>query len=69
MEVLQKRNLIKEYIKKQVIGPVNGEDEEINEDPWLYYISGVLFPINAENRNNEIYKKSGFIQYRRWKYD
>ncbi len=55
MEVLQKRNLIKEYIKRQVIGPVNGEDEEINEDPWLYYISGVLFPINAENRNNEIY--------------
>ena len=55
MEVLQKRNFIKEYIKKQVVGPVNGEDEEINEEPRSYYISGVLFPINPENRNNEIF--------------
>lgn len=41
------RDALVSYLKKQVIGPVDGDGETISEPPHRRYLSGILFPREA----------------------
>ena len=43
----QARSLIVDYLRRELIGPAGGEDEEIGDPPQRRYTSGLLFPRDA----------------------
>ncbi|MFC1829033.1 helicase-related protein [Thermodesulfobacteriota bacterium] len=52
MEAVEKRNIIIDYIRRQTFGPSIDEDEEMPMEPWRYYITGVLFPLEQSEIMN-----------------
>jgi hypothetical protein len=42
------KDLFVEYLRRQLIGPADGEDEAINDRPNDRYLMGILFPRNVE---------------------
>lgn len=49
MEAVQKRTEIIDYLARHIVGPRDGEDESIPQEPHRYYLSGVLFPVKEED--------------------
>jgi len=45
MEAVEKRNVIIDYLRRQTFGPSGDENEEMPAEPWRYYSTGVLFPL------------------------
>ena len=50
---LETRNLIVDEIKRTFIGPLKGEEEELDFNPMNIYMSGILYPTDYENVDPE----------------
>ena len=48
------REKIVQYLAKQLVGPLNGDDEVVNEDPLRYYSSGILYPHAIIDKEEDI---------------
>lgn len=48
------REKIVEYLVRQFVGPLNGDDEVVNEDPLRYYSSGILYPNAIIDKEEDI---------------
>lgn len=51
------RNELIEFLRKDLIGPAHGVDEELEDPPKIRYVAGVLFP--QESERNESASVSG----------
>ncbi len=55
-EILAARAKIVDYLRKELIGPYDGENERLSDDPFRRYTTGIVFPQKA---NGELPYESG----------
>lgn len=63
-----KRDALYQYIVDQFVGPIDGEEEQLSQDPSTVYVAGVLFPkpSSKDEQGGEVKDKQGGSEAKRF---